>query len=802
MKGKSLIERLRALPAEERRRILSSLAHDEKRALDYCWPVFARPEQLPPEGDWFGWLILAGRGWGKQLDVDTPIPTPSGWKRNGDLQAGDVIYGEHGQPVTVLAAHEHEYNDAYELVFNDGSTLVACDEHLWLTWDRSARKAYGRSKNPIVRPRVRTTREIRKTLRYDSGRFANHSIRVAASLRGNSEKLPIPPYLLGVWLGDGGTKTGLLHLSDRDAPEILARLLDIGAAVYARASSRNERGSKTYVVKINGETLFSALKRAGFIGNKHIPVQYLRASVEDRLELLRGIIDTDGHVSARSGMIEVVLTHERLARDVFELVASLGHIVRWSSGTASYGNVITGTRYRVGFIAGQYAATVSFKRDRLREPSGRAIMRRTHRYIVDVRPVGKRWMRCITVDNPSGLYLAGRSMIPTHNTRTGAEWVKSLVESGKYGRIALIAEDASDARDVMVEGASGIMGVFPPWQRPTYYPSMRRVVFHNGAIATMFSSEDPEALRGPQHHAAWIDELAKYRNAQEVWDQTMFGLRLGEKPLVCITTTPRPIPLLRKLVDDPKIVVTAGSTYDNIENLAPTFRQTVLDAYEGTRLGRQEIHGELLWDNPNALFSPELIEETRVDSPPDDLEMIVVAVDPPASANENSDECGIIVVGAKRVRQRDPVTGESRPGIAHFYVLADYTVQGLSPTGWAEKALRAYADMDADYIVAEVNQGGDMVVSVIHNINPDVRVQKVHATRGKWIRAEPVAGLYEQRRVHHVGTMPELERQMEEFDPSGLSGGRSPDRLDALVWGITELSKRLQRGAEVDVEVF
>jgi len=380
------------------------------------------------------------------------------------------------------------------------------------------------------------------------------------------------------------------------------------------------------------------------------------------------------------------------------------------------------------------------------------------------------------------LILAGRGF---GKTRSGAEWVRSLVENYRYRRIALVAEDAGDARDVMVEGESGIMAVCPPWNRPNYEPSKKRLTWPNGARATIYSADDPEALRGPQHDAAWLDELCKWRYQQEAWDQLQFGLRLGKRPVQCITTTPKPTKLLKQIIKRKSTLITKGHTYDNLDNLAESFREAIVSSYEGTRLGRQELNAEILDDNPNALFHMPLIEQSRKrkGEVPPDLHYTIVGVDPPTTGNSNSDECGIITAS------RDiPNTNH-----AHFYIHSDASVQGRSPEGWAAQAISQYYKHQANAIVCEVNQGGDMVESVIRSVDPTVKVIKVRASKGKWIRAEPVAGLYEQGRVHHVGSFSTLEDQMCDFDPSGTVEGKSPDRMDALVWALAELSNRKQQ---------
>ncbi len=373
------------------------------------------------------------------------------------------------------------------------------------------------------------------------------------------------------------------------------------------------------------------------------------------------------------------------------------------------------------------------------------------------------------------LLLGGRG---AGKTRAGAEWVKAQAlgrppfAEGAAGRIALVGETFADVRDVMIEGVSGLLRIHRRAERPTWKPSLRRLEWPNGAVAQTFSSEDPEALRGPQFEIAWADEIAKWRHAEEVWDMLQFGLRLGARPRQVATTTPRPVPLLKRLVADPACVVSRASTRANAYNLAPRFLDTVVGRYQGTRLGRQELDGELIEDRDDALWRREEIERQRLDAAPP-MTRIVVAVDPPATSGASADACGIIACGL------------SETGLGH--VLADASVRGLRPDAWGQRAVALYETLDADALVVEVNQGGEMVETILREIAPNLPVRPVRATRGKWLRAEPVAALYAQGRVRHVGTFPELEDELCDFGPDGLSSGRSPDRLDALVWALTAL---------------
>lgn len=363
------------------------------------------------------------------------------------------------------------------------------------------------------------------------------------------------------------------------------------------------------------------------------------------------------------------------------------------------------------------------------------------------------------------LLLAGRGF---GKTRTGAEWVREVARATPTARIALVAATASDVRDVIVEGESGLLAISPPHERPMYEPSKRRLTWPNGALATTYSADEPDRLRGPQHSHAWTDELAAWR-FPDAWDQLMLGLRLGADPRVVVTTTPRPTALVRQLVAAPTTHTTRGSTYDNRANLAPAFIEQIVAKYEGTRLGRQELEAEILDDAPGALWKRPMIDDARIAHAPD-LVRVVVAVDPAVSARATSDETGVVVAGVDRA--------------GHGYILEDLSGR-YSPAEWAALVVDAYARHRADRIVAEANQGGALVEANIRTASPNVAVELVHATRGKAVRAEPVAALYEQRRVHHVGVLAALEDQLTGWDPT--TAERSPDRLDALVWALTSL---------------
>lgn len=375
------------------------------------------------------------------------------------------------------------------------------------------------------------------------------------------------------------------------------------------------------------------------------------------------------------------------------------------------------------------------------------------------------------------LILAGRGF---GKTRTAVEWIRNMVEGnsplkapeGAPERIALVADTLLDGKLTMIEGESGILAATHKDFMPVFNSSNKKLIWPNGIQAFLYSAESPDQLRGPQHHVAWADELAKWRYIEDTWSNLLLGLRLGKEPRVLATTTPRNIPLLRRLVEDNATRVIRGSTYDNLSNLPQSFFDQVVGQYEGTRIGRQEIYGEILTDVQGALWNRDLLESIRIRQVPD-FERIVVAVDPPVTSGKKADTCGIIVAGLDRNNRA--------------YILEDCSVQGLSPHGWAQAALAAYHMFEADRLVAEVNNGGELVESLLRQIDPHVSYRAVRASRGKVLRAEPVAALYEQGRVMHKGFFSELEDQMCCLTGEGLDGGKSPDRVDALVWAITEL---------------
>ena len=363
------------------------------------------------------------------------------------------------------------------------------------------------------------------------------------------------------------------------------------------------------------------------------------------------------------------------------------------------------------------------------------------------------------------LALAGRGF---GKTEAGAQWVKEREAAGAR-QIALVAETQKDLEEVMVKR---ILSIYPPGQEPKVRYRPVKLVWPSGAEAYGYNGTEPDQLRGPEFDTAWIDELAKYKKARETWDMLQFTMRGGDDPRVMVTTTPRPIEIIKEILADPTTVVTRGSTFDNAGNLPPQFLEKLKARYAGTRLGRQELEAEILGDLPGALWTQSVLDAYRVSDPPDDIGRTVVAVDPAVTDTETSDEHGLFVAGISADQ-----TG---------YALEDASQTG-SPMDWARAAIRLAKKWNADGVVVEVNQGGDMVAHTLRTIAPNLNIIEVRATKGKHVRAEPIASLYEQGRIRHVGQFPELENQMTQTTTAGYQGDNSPDRLDACVWAFTEL---------------
>lgn len=808
----SLAQIISLLPEDERREILEGM---DPEMLQWDWSFWGRPEQRPPlDQTWNVGLYLAGRGAGKLLAMDTPMrhhdAEGGGWKPIGEIQTGDQIFDENGRLCTVTQAHTPKVpTRMYRLTFSDGTTLEAGEEHQWVTWTHAERKSYCRSDslrmtniNDVTSgypenwpawtrydrwghdkksgPKIRTTQEISDTFRHGKRGDLNHSIPLTRPLRSYSplSQRTLDPYLLGSWLGNGHTASGEFSVHGDDKPQLIESIIKAGYALGA--DRKDERTLNGW--RVNALGLVTTLKEMGLHGHKHIPSAYLNAPISVRRELLAGLIDTDGTLDSTKGLVEYCTVLPELADNVLELVRSLGEKPTLKQSNSALYGVRKKDRYRVTWRPLENPARLERKRAKFIAPGNQTT--RTHqRMITGIEEITPVLSRCLTVDSPNSMYLAGKALIPTHNTRAAAEWVREKAKDTTQGtiRFLLVARTAADVRDVIVSGDSGILSVSPPSEMPLYEPSKRRLTWPNGNVALCATADEPDGLRGVQAHYAWADELAAWRQTPDKagmtsWGNLRIATRLGDHPQIFATTTPKRVDVLYELLDEAKksnrVWISRGSTMDNAGNLAESYLSAITGIYAGTRLAAQELYGEMLEAVEGALWSDELIEFGRQDSMPPSSPLRCVGVDPSVAENPK-DHCGIVVVGS---------TGDRDLYKRQAWVLEDATVLG-APSVWAQRVV----DMAVKWgcpVVAEVNQGGALVKNAIHQINPNVTVLEVHSKVGKQLRAEPVTLAYEQHRVHHVGYFPDLEAEMTGWVPGE---GKSPDRVDALVHALTAL---------------
>ena len=779
----------KTLTREQREAVMDALTDEELEDFYTDWRVWGRDNQLAPAGDdnWTTWLRLCGRGEGKTrsgsehvrdrverlgygricllgqgeddvrevmiegeaLWTETPIATPDGWTTMGALKVGDRIYAGDGAVTTVIAATPiWENRPCYRLKADGAADVIADARHLWLTRSRAERRS-----RCNVRESVRSTEAMADQVTRRRDDLYEFEIPLQGVLEGGEIDLPIPPYTLGAWLGDGDTRGhGTFTCHPNDAA-IIERIREDGFNVLERVGS--------YAWGIRG--LRVKLRTAGLLDGKRIPATYLRAAAGHRLELLRGLMDTDGYVSLR-GQCSFDNTNLPLVEQVRELLLTLGY----KPGAIQRKDNRNGhkTLYRLTFSCPQ-GAPPPFHLPR-KVKRCRSAKRASGRLIREIIRVSSVPVRCIQVDHPSATFLAGEDMVVTHN--------------------------------------SGIIACSPKVWRPTFYPSVGtgRLEWPNGAVAFVYSAADPEALRGPQFQYAWIDEpLAFNPEARaKCMSNLRFGLRLkgpnGEPPQQMITTTPKPhrwLKDLMKLAGDGltgRIRVTRGSTLDNRENLSEEAVEDMLEEYDNTNLGRQELYAEILGDEDGALFNESTLDRHRIMPPQDVLramnagdmegywkwtrefawscDMVVIGMDPNVTeGGKTAHAAGIVVAGRKDGRR---------------FTIADLSTRG-GPSKWGVKAITAYEEYRADMIVGETNQGGDLIKRVLDEEADkagigDIVFRKVHAWKGKQRRAEPVSVAYEKGKVSHLGPvgheknqmpMYKLEKQLcalhDGYDPTG-----------------------------------
>jgi len=788
-----MAEQVAMLSDDERNEIMEDL---DPSTILHDWGFWGRPEQFAPSGNWSVWLILSGRGFGKALSNDTPIPTPSGFTQMGDLQVGDQVLDQAGQSTQVVGVYPQGARKMLKITFDDQSSIVADTDHLWTVFTAQGKKQSKYASQHDVRDRDTNWWESKHSQTITSSNLCiGDSVPIQPGLSLPDADLPIDPYTLGAWLGDGDSRYPSIYGIDDEIFEHIANAYVIeenkrdprspklrSVRFGFEAPSRNRDG---YGMSSNG--MSRTLRNLNLIKNKHIPAIYFRGSHEQRLELLRGLMDTDGTISKNGLNAGVGFVSKQLRDDVSHLLSTLG--IKHNRLETLKG-VAKRPETRKPFYSVSFRPTLEVNPFALKRKANRVIpmpraqaTKKYWRRIIQIENAGTQEATCISVNSTSKLFLAGKDYVSTHNTRAGSEWVRDKATKFPGCRIHLLGRTSADVRDVMVGGDSGIMAVCPDGEKPEYFPSKRMLKWPNGSTALMFSATEPDQLRGPQADFTWADEVAAFPHIPDAsgltaWDNARIANRLGEMPQLIATTTPKRVPVIKDLLAlsggvDSSVVVTRGSTKDNKGNLSGAYLDVIYGVYAGSHLASQELEGILTDEVDGALWSDDMLNAARALTALPPLPLRIIAVDPSVSATPK-DECGIVVVGA---------TAEKKLHHRHAYVLEDATVHG-SPEVWARAVVETARKWKCP-VVAEGNQGGDLVRMAIHSIDPSIIVFQVTARQNKQLRAEPVVAVYEQKRVHHVGYLPTLEAQQTSWVPA--ESKKSPDRVDAVVYGIQAL---------------
>lgn len=776
-KGKqSFAEIVASMSEIERRIFFEATGLDSPEAftsLEFDSSFWLRPKQkVPTTGDWFITALVAGRGFGKTLTMtewvrnfvkenpgcrlaiagrtagdirntmvtgealalNTKVPTPNGWTTMGDLKVGDTIYSGDGKPCMVTKAYPVLYGRDCYTVNISGTEVIADANHKWLTWDFKSRVSLseGRLRTKFKKS-VITTEEIKNTLKFRGQN--NHGI-LSTKIEGTPTELPIDPYLLGYWLGDGTSKSSEITVHDDDKK-------NLWDSVWRAGYVPTHRKTK-YVVGIT-KGFQRDLKSNGLHRNKHIPDIYLRTTYEDRLQLVRGLMDSDGCVDSRNGALEFSNKNPRIIRGMYELLTSLGIRVRECRPNGA-------GQMRLSFTTSIPVFQLKRKLDRVRE------YRREDdwRYISSVEPTGSTPVRCIEVDSDDHTFLITDSFIRTHN--------------------------------------SGLLKKSPENEKPEYKKMESMLVWPmfkdssgNPSTAQLLSSEVPDAARGPQYHATLADEFAAWKTTPDASGATLFdnlvlATRLGKSPKMLLATTPKRTKVMKEVMawsKDPtrKVNIVTGSTYENA-TLSPDYLRNIENQYGDSDLAKQELEGLMLEDAEGIVFTDSMLDNaSSVDSVPSNL-IKIVAVDPTVAGDpKNADECGIMVIGATR---------ESDYRHRTAYVLEDATVTA-KPEDWAKVVADTARKWGIRNVVVETNQGGDLLRNIIQSTDNGLIVHNVTATKGKVKRVEPVAIKMQQGKVFFSpkDDFLQLKDQLTFYDPD--ISGYSPDRMDAFAWGVTAL---------------
>jgi phage terminase large subunit-like protein len=762
----SLAQIVAKLPEKDRDVILAGF---ESEGLAYDWNFWGRPNQIPPDKGWSTYALVSGRGFGKELCVDTPVPVPgarNGWKTMGEMKKGDKLFDERGQVCRVVEAHEVRIPEkAYRIHFSDETSIDAGKDHLWVTYDgeqydilENRRNGRGEGTRNFPKTWAEIERQKKTDKHYRDWGYSD----------------PDSQYYLPNWVQpararvrDTGELFESLQAGERHYIPAVHAPIERGVFRRARPDWQGMGPKAVAAWIIDGR-------------RKVLPDHFVYGTPNDICAMIRPILKEWGVRDPESGIVTLTIeNNSRLAGQIVEMLRSLAETPTWRKGGDDEPDVI--------LFNPRWRGLLFMYRERDDAPfvAQKGGLAPRCRQIVSIEEIEPKPMRCLTVNSKTSMYLVGEAMIPTHNTRAGAEWVHAKALQYPGCRITLVGRTAADIRDVIVDGDSGICNVGQPADRAEYLKTQRRLVWPNGSIAVGFSAEEPDQLRGWQGHFAWGDEIAAWKHTVDdsgltAWDNMVISTRLGDTPQVLVTTTPKRNQFMFDLLEMEKteddVIIVRGSTLENAGALGQAYIKKMYSRYDGTRVADQELHGMMLDAVEGALWTEAGIEASRIyaekgKEPVPALK--VIAVDPSVE-EDPTDDCGIIVAGAtnhKRLEDREA------------WVLEDWSING-APSVWAQQVVDCWKVHRCPVIV-ETNQGGAMAATIIHALNPDVPILDVRATEGKKLRAGPVTLKYDKGKVHHVNVLSDLEDEMCSWVPGETR--KSPDRVDALVYAITAL---------------
>jgi phage terminase large subunit-like protein len=791
---------------DQQQEYLQSLSITERKLYYKNPDIFLFDKQIIPEGNWRYFLLRCGRGFGKDIDITTEIPTPDGWKTMFDLQVGDKVFNEKGEIVNVVWVSEiFTKNQCYKLTFSTGEEVIAGEDHQWLTSTHYDRKNANRRKKKTLDSSIKTTREL--FLTQTQGKDTNHSIPLAQAIQYSTKELLIDPYVLGCWLGDGSKSSAQIECADIEMLKEINKSYSttlLPSSIGQSKSCAYRIGEFKYYMQNKtphkASELFLQLKSMNLIKNKHIPTIYLQSDIEQRIALLQGLMDTDG-CCLSTGVMEFCNSNKLLAYQVYELISSLGIKATIHQNESWLYDLQCSDRYRINFTTNKQIFRLQRKLNNIRQTLS---FRYNNRYIQKIEKVETVPTKCIMVDGESHLYLITKSFIPTHNSFSGSAQVVKWIRQGAQS-IGLIGPTYSDVQDTMVP-------MIVSWFLSTEFLDSKhpysdfKIRLKSGAIIYCYSSEVEK--KGPNLEYLWCDEIATWCQGQPEKIQLRFedmarAVRVGHNPQIIITSTPKTHPFFtnfQKQIDNqnPKFQMIQGSMLEN-PTLSREYISSEISLYGNTSRGRQEIYGDLITDNPGAYWTHQQIDALRVvdlpgpliAGPPKSqpltndqlmgrapkptldptqpyLIRVVIGFDP--SGSSQGDECGIIVAALYSNKEA--------------YVLRDAS-GSLNPNEYAKLISDLYSYYHASTVVVETNFGGKETFQyVLRSVNAAMKITPRHNSQGKTTRAEHISSLYSMSRVHHVGAFPFLEDQMCSFN---VDYTKSPDRLDALGLAVTEL---------------